>query len=293
MRLMVLGNAQRAGVPEEAERLLPFLRQHAERGRLGVQHVEDRRLDFQGRAGDDVALLLPTLIVGLPEMCQGNCPTRPSRPRASSTRSPIRACSANRVAWTGNGNVIVTSMLWDSALRKVRDVVTTAKPPSIRTSNRVATSGTGRGVPATKPPAMKAWSGSILVCGAIKLMGAFPHQIRQQGCYALDQRADIGAAAEHIRVDNERDAGGDRKRRALTSLEQQLDRERQPRQVGERTEIAGLDVRETLAVQRQALLDTSDEGAKPLELERRELLARHGLELWLEDHGRSIPQRMR
>src|SRR5215831_16016090 len=135
----------------------------------------------------------------------------------------MRACRANRVAWTGTGKVIVASMLWDSALRKVRDVVTTARPPSIRTSNRVATSGTGRRVPATKQPAMKAWSGSILVCGAVKFMAAFPHQLRQQGCYSLDQRADVGATAEQIRVDHERDAGGHRKRRALAGFEQQLD----------------------------------------------------------------------
>src|SRR5438132_2398039 len=135
----------------------------------------------------------------------------------------MRAFKANRVAWTGTGNVIVASMLWDSALRKVRDVVTTARQPSIRTSNRVATRGTGRCVPATKPPAMKAWSGSILVCGAIKLMGAFPHQVRQQGCDSLDQRVDVGTAAEQIRVDDKRDAGGHRKRRALASFEQQLD----------------------------------------------------------------------
>src|SRR5919199_6514529 len=30
MRIFVLGNAHRAGVPEEAERLLPFLREHCE-----------------------------------------------------------------------------------------------------------------------------------------------------------------------------------------------------------------------------------------------------------------------
>ncbi len=30
MRIFVLGNCQRPGVPEEAERLLPFLREHAE-----------------------------------------------------------------------------------------------------------------------------------------------------------------------------------------------------------------------------------------------------------------------
>src|SRR3954471_3405416 len=30
MRVMVLGNGQRPGVPEEAERLLPFVRQHCE-----------------------------------------------------------------------------------------------------------------------------------------------------------------------------------------------------------------------------------------------------------------------
>src|SRR5262249_22096483 len=109
-----------------------------------------------------------------------------------------------------------------SALRNVRDVVTTAKPPSMSTSNRLATSGTGRGVPATKPPAMKAWSGSILVCGAVKFIGAFPHQVRQQGCDSLDQRADIAAASEHIRVADERDAGGHRKRRARAGFQQQL-----------------------------------------------------------------------
>src|SRR5258708_17343793 len=127
----------------------------------------------------------------------------------------MRAFRANKVAWIGTGNGIVASMLSGSALRKVRDVVTIARPPSISTSNRVATRGTGRGVPATKPPAMKAWSGSILVCGAVKLMGAFPRQVRQQGCDFLDQRADIGTAAEQIRVDDERDAVGHRKLRAL------------------------------------------------------------------------------
>src|SRR5687768_2273905 len=34
-RIMVLGNAHRAGVPEEAERLLPIIRRHAE-----VVHVD-------------------------------------------------------------------------------------------------------------------------------------------------------------------------------------------------------------------------------------------------------------
>src|SRR3954447_20678922 len=41
MRLMVLGNAQRAGVPEEAERLLPFLRQHAEVVLVDLLQEED------------------------------------------------------------------------------------------------------------------------------------------------------------------------------------------------------------------------------------------------------------
>ena len=35
MRVMVLGNGQRAGVSEEAERLLPFLRQHCEVALVG------------------------------------------------------------------------------------------------------------------------------------------------------------------------------------------------------------------------------------------------------------------
>src|SRR3954447_1802549 len=41
MRLMVLGNAQRPGVPEEAERLLPFLHQHAEIALVDLLQQED------------------------------------------------------------------------------------------------------------------------------------------------------------------------------------------------------------------------------------------------------------
>ena len=72
-----------------------------------------------------------------------------------------------------------------------------------------------------------------------------------------------------------------------------LAREREPREVVERAEVAGLDVGEALAVQRDTLLHPSHERSEPLELERRELLPRHGFEHRLEDHPRSIARRMR
>src|ERR1700726_1577559 len=121
-------------------------------------------------------------------------------------------------------------MLSGSALRKILVVDTTASPPSMITSKVVATSGTGRGVPATNAPAMKARSGSVLVCDAI-VMARLLQEIGKQRGDARDERADIGAAAEQVRVDHEREPRSHRKRRALVRFEQQLDRGRREAEI--------------------------------------------------------------
>src|ERR1700744_248347 len=134
----------------------------------------------------------------------------------------MRASSANRVACTGSGNVMVASMLSVSALRKVRVMTTIARPASIVTSKRVDTSGQGRGVPATKAPAMKAWSGSIIVCDAIGIC-LFLQQIGEQLGDTLDQRTRARSAAEQVGIDHQRHSRRDHERGALARVEQQLD----------------------------------------------------------------------
>src|SRR5579883_672063 len=126
----------------------------------------------------------------------------------------MRASSANRVACTGSGNVMVASMLSASPLRKVRVITTIAKPASIVTSKRVDTRGQGLGVPATKAPAIKAWSGSIIVCDAIG-MCSFLQQIREQLGDTLDQRTWARSAAEQVGIDHQRHSRRDRKWGAL------------------------------------------------------------------------------
>jgi NAD+ kinase len=60
MRLLVLGNAHRPGVREEAERLLPFLRQHAEIVLVDLEQEQDlacAQADFTLVLGGDGAIL--------------------------------------------------------------------------------------------------------------------------------------------------------------------------------------------------------------------------------------------
>src|SRR5262245_15604823 len=144
----------------------------------------------------------------------------------------MRACSANRVACTGTGNVRVASMLAGSLLRKVRVVVTMARPASMTTSNRVATSGIG--VAAADLRAMKAWSGSIVVCGAVNVIARLLlEEIGQQILDAFNQRAALGTAADEIWIDDERDAWRHTEWCTLLCLQQQLDRRGRKAQVAQ------------------------------------------------------------
>src|SRR5215813_7727916 len=152
--------------------------------------------------------------------------------RASSTRSPIRACSANRVAWTGTGNVSVASMLAGSLLRKMRVVVTIARPASMITSKRVATSGMG--VDAADLLAMNVCSGSILVCGAVNVIARLLLQeVGQQVLDAFNQRAALGTAADEVWIDDERDAWRHDEWGTLLCLQKQLDRRGREAQVAQ------------------------------------------------------------
>ena len=63
-----------------------------------------------------------------------------------------------------------------------------------------------------------------------------------------------------------------------------LARERKAREVVDRGDIARLDVRQALAIERNSLSDVADEGAKPVRLQVAQLLARQRLQLGLEDH---------
>src|SRR5262245_1548860 len=144
----------------------------------------------------------------------------------------MRACSANRVACTGTGNVRVASMLAGSLLRKVRVVVTMARPASMTTSNRVATSGIG--VAAADLRAMKAWSGSIVVCGAVNVIARLLLQeVGQQVLDAFNQRAALGTAADEVWIDNERDAWRHDEWGTLLCLQKQLDRRGREAQVAQ------------------------------------------------------------
>src|SRR5262245_6211085 len=118
---------------------------------------------------------------------------------------------------------MVASMLEPSWLRNFLAVATTARPPSMTTSNLVSINGIGRGVPATNAPAMKARSGSILVCGAIKVMTGILHKIGEKIDDAFRKRTSVRAAADQFWINHQRDAGRDRERRPFARLEQQPD----------------------------------------------------------------------
>ena len=68
-----------------------------------------------------------------------------------------------------------------------------------------------------------------------------------------------------------------------------LAHEREPPEIVEGGDVVRPGVLQPLPVERNALFDVGDERSEPVELEFAELLARHGLELGLEDHLLSIP----
>src|SRR5262245_61498892 len=139
---------------------------------------------------------------------------------------------------------MVASMLTASALRNVRRAQTIASPWLMSTSKRVAMSGIGCLLPATKPPAMNAWSGSTRVFGAVmRMVVTLLQEFCEKLCNTIDQSAAVRAAAEQVRIDDERDAGRDRKRGALSPFQQQLDRSRRKAEVTQpRIALDGRDV---------------------------------------------------
>src|SRR6266850_6419706 len=116
---------------------------------------------------------------------------------------------------------MVASMLRGSTLRKVRVVVTIARPASMTTSKRVAASGMG--VFDGKAPAMKTWRGSILVCGAVEVIAwLLLQEIGQQILDAFHQRATLGTAADETWIDDKRDARRHDEWGTLLCLQKQL-----------------------------------------------------------------------
>src|SRR5439155_13729495 len=148
-------------------------------------------------------------------------------------RPAILASSANSVAWTGTGKVSVASMLSPSSLRNVRRVATSARPPAMATSKRVAISGIGRLVAAMAAPATHAASGSVLVCGDVLVMLCVLQKVGEQVADALDERCDRRSAAEQGRIDDQRDPRRHDEGRAFAGVEQELDGSRRKAQLAQ------------------------------------------------------------
>src|SRR5690242_8372977 len=124
-------------------------------------------------------------------------------------------------------------MLSPSSLRKIRWVATSARPPAMATSMRVAISGIRRLVAAIAAPATQAASGSVLVRRIVLVMLCVLQKVGEQMADALDERRDGSTGAEQGWIDHQRNSRRHDEGRTFAGVEQELDGSRRKAQLAQ------------------------------------------------------------